>query len=155
MCLRGSSAVSHGPSLYLNNNQLHCFKLKRLADKVSGGKKIPMKTQTKYRKKRSRSTSQKINPLAQAKVVFLICKVVRQKIFSFNSKPALFCLLSLAAKHLNHIKTAMNTLWFAKCHTTGKNKSPKALVLSIYCHSWFSLCLFLIKKFISFICLLY
>lgn len=34
-----SSAVSYGLSLYLHNNQLHCFKLKRIGDKVSGGKK--------------------------------------------------------------------------------------------------------------------
>lgn len=49
----------------------------------------------------------------------------------------------------------MNTPWFGNGHTTGKNKSPNVLMLSICCHSWFSLRLFLIKNFISFTYLLY
>lgn len=66
--------MSHGLSLYLHNNQPHCFKLKRMGDKILGGKK-PVRIEMKSRKKMSKNTSPKINPIALAKAVFLCCKV--------------------------------------------------------------------------------
>lgn len=68
------------------------FKLKRIGDKISGGKKSHLRFRWKNGKKRSKSTSQKIRLLAQVIAVFPLCKVVWQQVSSFSFKPALFCL---------------------------------------------------------------